>query len=136
MASAANCRVSLYGTLCGMPYGMPYGIPSFGNGQNPVSESTVSNTELSEFFGPHRVPGRELSEFLSACNLCAKTNSPSFFFLSKTVLSKQYSARFLFFAGCLPGTTCKPSLWDAILKGGSLGKRGDLFDLLGLASLR
>ena len=28
----------------------------FGNGPNTVSESTVSNTELSEFFGPHRVP--------------------------------------------------------------------------------
>ena len=31
------------------------------NGPNTVSESTVSNTELSEVFGPHRVPGRELS---------------------------------------------------------------------------
>ena len=40
-----------------------------------------SNTELSEFFGPHRVPGRELStEFLSAYYLCAKADSPSFFF--------------------------------------------------------
>ena len=29
------------------------------------------------FLGPHRVPGRELSEFLSACYLCAKANSPS-----------------------------------------------------------
>ena len=28
------------------------------NGPNTVSESTVSNTELSELFGPHRVPGR------------------------------------------------------------------------------
>ena len=53
--------------------------PNFGNGPNTVSESTVSNTELSEFFGPHRVPGRELSEFLSAYSLCAKANSPSFF---------------------------------------------------------
>ena len=34
--------------------------------------------ELREFFGPHRVPGRELSEFLSAYYLCAKANSPSF----------------------------------------------------------
>ena len=50
-----------------------------GNGPNTVSESTVSNTELSEFFGPHRVPGRELGEFLSAFYLCAKANSPSFF---------------------------------------------------------
>ena len=50
----------------------------FGNGPNTVSESTVSNTELSEFFGPHRVQERELSEFLSAYYLCAKANSPSF----------------------------------------------------------
>ena len=34
--------------------------------ENTVSESTVSNTELSEFFCAPRVPGRELSEFLSA----------------------------------------------------------------------
>ena len=39
----------------------------------------VSNTELSEFFGPHRVPGRELSEFFSGYYLCAKPSSPSFF---------------------------------------------------------
>ena len=45
---------------------------------NTVSESTVSNTELSEFFCPHRVLERELSEFLSAYYLCAKVNSPSF----------------------------------------------------------
>ena len=30
------------------------------------------------FFGAHRVPGRELSEFLLAYHLCAKANSPSF----------------------------------------------------------
>ena len=48
-----------------------------GNGANTVSGSTVSNTELSEFFGAHRVPGRELSEFLSAYYLCAKANSPN-----------------------------------------------------------
>ena len=45
---------------------------------NTVSESTVSNTKLSEFLVPHRVLGRELSEFLSAYYLCAKANSPSF----------------------------------------------------------
>ena len=49
----------------------------FGNRPNTVSESTVSNTELSEFFGPRQVTGRELSEFLSAYYLCAKANSPS-----------------------------------------------------------
>ena len=37
-----------------------------------ASESTVSNTELGEFLGPHRAPGSELSEFLSAYHLCAK----------------------------------------------------------------
>ena len=41
--------------------------------------SAVSNAELSEFFAPHWVPGRELSEFLSAYHLCDKANSPSFF---------------------------------------------------------
>ena len=49
-----------------------------GNGPNTVSESTVSNTEFSEFFGAHWVLGSELSEFLSAYYLCAKANSPSF----------------------------------------------------------
>ena len=31
----------------------------FGNGANTVSGSTASNTELSKFFGAHRVPGRD-----------------------------------------------------------------------------
>ena len=48
-----------------------------GNGPNAVSESTASNTELNEFLGRHRAPRRELSEFLSAYDLCAKANSPS-----------------------------------------------------------
>ena len=52
--------------------------PKIGNGPNAVLESTVSNTKLSKFFGPHRVPGRELTEFLSAYYLFAKENSPSF----------------------------------------------------------
>ena len=51
---------------------------NLGNGPNTVSESTVSDTELSEIFGPHQVAGRELSEFLLACYLCAKANSLSF----------------------------------------------------------
>ena len=50
----------------------------FGNGPNTVSESTVSNTELNEFFCAHRAPKRELNELLSAYYLCAKTNSQSF----------------------------------------------------------
>ena len=52
--------------------------PFVGNRPNTVSGSTVSNTELSEFFGAHWVPGSELSEFLLANYLCAKANSPSF----------------------------------------------------------
>ena len=48
------------------------------DGLNTVSESTVSNTELSEFVCLHRVLGRELSELLSAYYLCDKANSPSF----------------------------------------------------------
>ena len=52
-----------------------------GNEPNTVSESTVSNTELSEFFGPDRVPGRELSEFRADYDLCVcvcvTANSPS-----------------------------------------------------------
>ena len=46
-------------------------IHLFGDGPNMVSESTVSNTELSEFF-LHRVRGGELSELLSGCYSCAK----------------------------------------------------------------
>ena len=34
-----------------------------GDGPHTVSQSTASNMELSELFGPHRVRGRELSEF-------------------------------------------------------------------------
>ena len=49
-----------------------------GNGPNTVSESTVSNNELSEFFWASLSSGRELSEFLSAYSLCAKASSPSF----------------------------------------------------------
>ena len=46
----------------------------FGDGPNTVSESTVSNTELSEFFA-RPSSGRELSEFLSTYSLCANANS-------------------------------------------------------------
>ena len=45
----------------------------FGNRPNMVSEGTVSNTELSEFFWPSP---RELSEFFLAHYLWVKTNSP------------------------------------------------------------
>ena len=47
---------------------------------NTVSESTVSNTELSEFFfGADRAPASELSEFLSAYHLCAQSELTEFF---------------------------------------------------------
>ena len=68
------------------------------NGPNTVSGSTVSNTELSEFFGAHRVLGSELSEFLSAYYLC-QSELTEFFAeltefaaeLSEFSLPKQYS---------------------------------------------
>ena len=74
-------------------------IWSVGDSPNTVSEGTVSNTELTEFFGDHRVPGRELNECRSANYLCAKANSPSFLAelaefaaeLSELSLPKQYS---------------------------------------------
>ena len=54
-------------------------LVSIGDGPSVVSESTASNTELSEFFCRSRKgPGRELSELLSAYYLCAKANSLSF----------------------------------------------------------
>ena len=64
----------------------------FGNGPNTVSESTHSNTELSEFFGAHRVPGGKLSEFLSAYYLCAKANSPSLLQNSPSLLQNSVSS--------------------------------------------
>ena len=57
----------------------------------------VSIAKLSEFFGPHRALGRELSELHSAYYLCAKVNSPSFrrtqfsAELIEVALPKQYS---------------------------------------------
>ena len=45
-------------------------LHKFGDGPNTVSESTVSNTELSEFFGPHRVPGGENSVSSSQPIIC------------------------------------------------------------------
>ena len=42
----------------GGPSGPKFGrAPEVGNGPNTVSESTASNTEFREFFGPHRVQG-------------------------------------------------------------------------------
>ena len=111
----------------------------FGNGPNTVSGSTVSNTELSEIFGAHWVPGSGLSESLSACYLCAKASSPSF---SRNSLSlppnsvrlseisppkqnsKQYSAHFpmspsalkLAPLGCTPRGSCNRTLLRRVLR--------------------
>ena len=63
-----------------------------GNVPKTVSESTVSKTELSEFFDPHRVPRRELCEFLSACYLCTKVDSPSFAQNSPSLLQNSVSS--------------------------------------------
>ena len=71
-------------------------------------KGALKNTELSEFFGPHRVPAKELSQFLSAHYLCDFRRTRRVFFRraqrvccrtlwvlsSETVLSKQNSARF------------------------------------------
>ena len=45
-----------------------------------ISERRVRSQTSSSvsFFGPHRVPGRELSELLSAYDLCARSSSQSF----------------------------------------------------------
>ena len=91
-----------------------------GNGPNTVSGSTVSNTELSEFFGAHWAPGSELSEFLSAYYLCAKRTHRVFLrthrvcpktqwvLFSETVLPKPYSGRFPISRGPLNGDLHPP----------------------------
>ena len=47
--------------LASESYRTALGTVGVGNGPNTVSESTVSNTELSEVFEPHRVPFSLLS---------------------------------------------------------------------------
>ena len=44
-----------------------------------LSFRTVQKPNSATFSGPYRVPGRELSELLSAYYLCANSNSPSLF---------------------------------------------------------
>ena len=61
------------------------------------------NTELSEFFVcPHRVPGRELSELLSAYYLWATANSPSLAQNSPSSLFRNTTLE----AVCRPFPTC------------------------------
>ena len=45
-------------------------------------------------FGPHRVPGRELSEFLSAYYMCAKVSSVNFSQNSPSLLQNSVSSLF------------------------------------------
>ena len=78
----------------------------FGNGPNTVSESTVPNTELSEFFRPCRGPGGELSEFLSAY-YCVQTRTHRLFSQNSQSLPKN-SVTSLFPSGPL-------DRWSAIL---------------------
>ena len=64
-----------------------------GDRPNTVSESTVSNTKLSEFFCAHRVPGTELSELLSDYYffVCQSELTECAAELSEFSLPKQYS---------------------------------------------
>ena len=54
----------------------PGGVaPRFGDGPSTVSESTVSNTELTEFFGPRRENSVSSSQPIAA--KLTKANSPN-----------------------------------------------------------
>ena len=73
-----------------------------GDGPNMDPESTVLSTELSESFGPHRVSGKDLSEFLCLLSVCQSEFAQcpaerSEFSLSKHCSRKshQLSVRFL-----------------------------------------
>ena len=48
-----------------------------GTGRIRFRRARFQTPSSVRFFGPHRAPGRELSEFLSAYYLCTKANSPS-----------------------------------------------------------
>ena len=115
VAKAASCLQSIFlrswlahqrwtNTCSGI--GHIVSVVDFRDGPTTVSESTVSNTELSEFFLALAEFWGQLSEFFSAFYLCAKVNTPTFFFAevtvlsSETVLSKQYSARFVALFEC------------------------------------
>ena len=68
----------------------------------------VSNTELSEFFCPHRVPGREPSELLSAYYLCANVNSPRFSQNSPSLLQNSGSSLSLSLSKQYPRNSIPP----------------------------
>ena len=58
--------------------GSDEGVRSSEKGRTRFRRARLQTPNSVSFSGPHRVPGRELSEFLSAYYLCAKANSPSF----------------------------------------------------------
>ena len=62
-----------------------------GDGSNTVSESTVPNTELGEIFSPHRAPGRELSELLSAYDVCVRLSELTESFAELTEFAAELS---------------------------------------------
>ena len=88
----------------------------FRNGPNTVSESTVSNTKLSELFCPHQVPGRELSECLSAF-LCVWKRTHRVFFAELTELAAELSEFFL------PKQCSRNSILPVSYKGTLLSKK-------------
>ena len=59
-----------------------------------VSESTVSNPEVSENFEPHRVPGTELSEFMSA--YVCQSELTEFFIAELTEFALELGELYLF----------------------------------------
>ena len=88
-------------------------LPKIRDGPNTVSESLVSNTELSELFCLRRVPGRELSEFLSAYYFfCDKANSPSFFCRAHRVRLSEFSSPKQYSRNSIPPVPSKKTfLW-------------------------
>ena len=117
----------------------------FGNGPNTVSGSTVSNTELSEFF-QGSLSSRERTQWVPLSQLFVCQNELTEFFaeltefapelseaqwalFSETVLSKQYSARILVLRGwgpCKYRRSCRLRLWWT-----SQLKRDDYFSRFG-----
>ena len=79
-----------YLVAVGLPVVAHYFLPGSRNrdmtlegGPNTVSESTVSNTKLCKLFAPRRVPGTELSEFLSAYDLFQREHELTEFFFAR-----------------------------------------------------
>ena len=84
--------------------------PLIRDGTNTVSETTVSNTGLSEFFGPHSSMGGNSASSFQPLICTPNANSQSFFpeltefaaELSEFCLQKQYSRN------CILETVLRP----------------------------